>query len=137
MSTLVDTDVLMDVLGKAGPVRNWSLKALEACFRQGPVVLSSIVWSELAASPLSETELASALGYLGMRREPLSFEASYAAGAAHRRHRLTGGEREQNLPDFLIGAQAEFGKHALLTRNGARYRRHFPTVPLVCPDTFS
>jgi predicted nucleic acid-binding protein len=134
-STLVDTNIFIDLLGPATAHRVWSVGALETCLNEGPVVLSAIVWSELAASPLSEAQLTAALGYLAPIRETVSLDVAFVAGKAHRRYRMSGGARERTLPDFLIGAQALVGKHRLLTRDGARYERYFPGLPLITPDT--
>ena len=135
ISALVDTNILIDVLGPASSFRDWSVKALEVCFNQGSLVINPVVWSELAASPLSETQLVTALAWLALKREAVPFEAAFAAGKAHRRYRLSGGQRERTLPDFFIGAHAEFGKHRLLTRDAARYSSYFPGVDLIAPET--
>lgn len=136
-STLVDTNIFIDLLGPSTAHRAWSARALEMCLTSGPIILSSVVWSELAASPLSEAQLTAALGYLDPIRETVSFDAAFAAGKAHRLYRMAGGQRERTLPDFFIGAQALTGKHILLTRDGGRYARYFPGLTLVSPDTFS
>jgi len=39
------------------------------------------------------------------------------------------------LPDLLIGAHAAVANLPLLTRDVARYRRYFPTVILISPET--
>lgn len=134
-STLVDTNILIDMLGPASDHRTWSLKALDRCIADGALVINTVIWSELASSPLTETELTSAFGMLSLKREALPFEAAFAAGKAHRKYRLYGGLRERTLPDFLIGAHAAHGGHRLLTRDGARYATYFPTVELITPET--
>lgn len=135
ISTLVDTNIFIDVLGPETPIRPWSLKALRQCVGDGTLVLSPIVWSELAASPISEGELLAALSWLDPKRENIPYEAAFRAGKAHRAYRLAGGQRERTLPDFLIGAHADWRRHRLLTRDGARYCSYFPSVELITPDT--
>lgn len=134
-STVVDTNILIDMLGPDRPQRNWSFNALKRCLEEGELVLNPIVWSELATSPLSELELNLAFGWLRMRREPLSYEAAFVAGKAHYAYRRAGGLRERTLPDFLVGAQAEARGHRLLTRDAARYRSYFPALDILSPET--
>jgi predicted nucleic acid-binding protein len=134
-STVVDTNVLIDMLGPATPFRTWSLAALELCHAAGELVLTPIVWSELSASKLSEQEINLAFAWLNLRREPLSYEAAYQAGKVHFAYRRAGGLRERTLPDFLIGAHALVRSHRLLTRDPARYRAYFPSVDIISPET--
>jgi predicted nucleic acid-binding protein len=137
ISTVVDTNVLIDVLGPASAFRTWSLSALELCRDEGELILNPIIWAELAASPLSEPEINLAFGWLGLKRESLSYEAAYQAGKAHYAYRRAGGLRERTLPDFLIGAHATVRAHRLLTRDAARYRAYFPALSIISPDTYS
>jgi Predicted nucleic acid-binding protein, contains PIN domain len=134
-STVVDTNILIDILGMPNPLRDWSLSRLEQCHREGELILSPIVWSELAASPLTEQQLTSAFGWLRMKREPFSYEAAFQAGKAHFAYRGAGGQRERTLPDFLIGAHAFVRSHRLLTRDAARYRGYFPSLDIISPET--
>ncbi|WJH40729.1 type II toxin-antitoxin system VapC family toxin [Aliirhizobium terrae] len=134
-STVVDTNVLIDVLGPATSFRSWSLAALELCHGEGELVLNPVIWSELAASSLSEQEIVEAFGWLNLKREPLSYEAAHHAGKAHFSYRRAGGLRERTLPDFLIGAHASVRSHRLLTRDPARYRLYFPSLELISPET--
>ncbi|MDB5524620.1 MAG: PilT protein [Rhizobium sp.] len=97
ISTLVDTNVFIDVLGPASQYRNWSIRALEQCLDEGALVINPVIWSELASSPLSEMQLTSALGLLALKKEPISFEAAFTAGKAHRRYRLAGGQGNARL----------------------------------------
>lgn len=134
-STVIDTNILVDVLGAQSPHRMWSLSALERCRDEGDLVLSPIVWSELSASPLGQPEIGAALAWLGLVREGFSFEAAYRAGKAHYTYRRSGGARERTLPDFLIGAHASVRSHRLLTRDALRYRAYFPDLDIISPDT--
>lgn len=134
-STVVDTNVLIDVLGPATPLRIWSLGALKRCLEEGELVLNPIIWSELAASPLSELEINLAFGWLGMKREFFSYDAAFHAGKAHFAYRRAGGLRERTLPDFLIGAHAFVRSHRLLTRDASRYRAYFPSLDIISPET--
>jgi len=71
-STLVDTNIFIDILGPASAQRQWSAKLLKQCIGEGDLVISPVVWSELAASPLSEEDLTVALSWLDMVSTPPS-----------------------------------------------------------------
>ncbi|RWO59585.1 type II toxin-antitoxin system VapC family toxin [Mesorhizobium sp.] len=135
ISTLIDTNVLIDVWGPAGRDTKWSASAITQCRRDGALVVNTIVWSELA--PLIATELAlrKAVETLKMERELLPWEAAFLAGVTHSRYRRAGGLRERTPPDFFIGAHAVVAGHRLLTRDAARYRRYFPDLDILSPET--
>lgn len=136
MSTLIDTNVLIDVLGSVDfPQREWSLSALRNAFEAGPIILSAVVWAELTRPGVSERRLWRALSWIRPRREDFPFNAAPQAGEAHYLYRQRGGARERTLPDFLIGAHALVAGHALLTRDGARYASYFPRLRIICPET--
>jgi predicted nucleic acid-binding protein len=136
ISTLVDTNVLIDVLGPLETDgRRWSLASLKRAFDAGPIVFSVVVWAELSRPGLSDDALARAFAWLRPRREDLPFSAAHPAGSAYGLYRRRGGMRERTLPDFLIGAHALVGGHSLLTRDAARYRSYFPSLNIVAPDT--
>ena len=135
ISTVIDTNVLIDVLGPATVFRTWSLSALKRCHEEGELVINPVIWSELSASPLSELEINLAFGWLGLKREALSYEAAFEAGKAQFSYRRASGARERTLPDFLIGAHASVRSHRLLTRDPGRYRAYFPALDLITPET--
>ena len=134
-STVIDTNVLIDVLGPDSPTRNWSLRAMKHCFEEGALVVNPVIWSELAASPLSEQQLSLSLDWLDLKREPLSYDVAFRAGKAHLLYRRSGGQRERTLPDFFIGAHATVRSHRLLTRDATRYRSYFPELDIISPET--
>jgi len=137
ISTLVDTNVLIDILGPAEmDARRWSLAALKQTLADGPIVFSAIVWAELSKPSLGEDALARAFAWLRPLCEDLPFNAAYPAGSAHNLYRMRGGRRERTLPDFLIGAHALVAGHRLLTRDPARYRSYFPGLNILSPETY-
>lgn len=132
-STLIDTNIFIDMLG-TGSFFEESIEAVRQECRSGEIVLSAIVWAELAV-PMREEELFSRVAWMRPRREPFPFEAAFPAGRAHRLYRSRGGRRERTLPDFLIGAHAFVRGHRLLTRDASRYRSYFPDLEIIAPET--
>jgi predicted nucleic acid-binding protein len=67
-------------------------------------------------------------------RKPIRLsESGFLAGKAFLTYRRRGGARRSPLPDFFIGAHAAVAGYRLLTRDPARYRSHFPGLPLISP----
>ena len=62
------------------------------------------------------------------------YEAAFLAGKVFLAYRRRGGVRRSPLPDFFIGAHAAVAGYELLTRDAARYRTYFPTIPLLAPE---
>lgn len=133
-STLLDTNILIDFLG-GGPFSDASRNAVLDASQTGPLVLSAVVWAELAFGMPREGELWERVAWLRPVPEPLPFAAAFPAGQAHRLYRQRGGRRDRTLPDFLIGAHALVAGHRLLTRDAGRYRTHFPNLDIICPET--
>lgn len=134
-STLIDTNVLIDVWGPVAHMTAWSKLAVAACHREGALVVNTIIWSELAPMVKDESVLRNALATLKLDREFVPWDAAFLAGVTHSRYRRAGGSRERTLPDFLIGAHAMVSGHRLLTRDASRYRSYFPDLEIIAPDT--
>ena len=47
-STLIDTNILIDVWGSPRPWTGWSQSALVRCRGEGSLLVNAIVWSEIA-----------------------------------------------------------------------------------------
>jgi predicted nucleic acid-binding protein len=137
-SILVDSNVLLDVL-TADPVwLSWSLEKLKEARQLGIVIINPIICAEIA--PIFDFDWSKLNSWLRpslFARETLPFEASVIAATAFRRYRTSGGTRTSPMPDFYIGAHAEYVGYSLLTRDVARYQTYFPTVPLICPPPTS
>ena len=122
--TLVDTNVLLDVLTEDRTWLPWSLNALADAAEAGPLFVNPIIYAEVSVRFSSVEDLDEALPSQDYRRAPLPWEATFLAGKAFLDHRL---------PDFFIGAHAAVDGLVLLTRDAARYRTYFPTVRLIAP----
>jgi predicted nucleic acid-binding protein len=132
--TLVDTNVIVDVLTANADWYGWSATQLARCSDTGLLHINEITYAELAVRIESETELTRILRELDLRLERMPVSALFRAGRAFDRYRAVGGPRTSLLPDFFIGAHAEIGKLPLLTRDVRRYRQYFPKVRLIAPE---
>jgi len=131
--TLVDTNVLLDLV-TADPVwANWSIAALDAADTAGPVWINDVVYAELSVRFAEIETLDTMLDEARVDLAPIPRPALFLAGKAFLRYRAAGGGRTGVLPDFFIGAHAAVANWNLLTRDAARYRTYFPTVRLIAP----
>jgi len=131
--TLVDSNVVIDVLA-ADPVwLDWSAHALRGAQDHGMPRISDITYAELSARYVTERGLQSDLDALGLRLEPMPQRALFLAGRAFAAYRATGGPRTSLLADFFIGAHAEAAGLPILTRDPRRFRTYFPEVTLITP----
>jgi predicted nucleic acid-binding protein len=128
---LVDTNVILDVLG-ADPVFGERSRAkLEFCAETGILVVDPIVVAEVSVTLESLEELDLLLPPELFRRDAIPWEASFLAGQALGRYRRAGGSRPRMLADFLIGAHAAVAGFPLITRDHG-YERYF-AVEVVDP----
>lgn len=114
---LVDTNVLLDVIGADERFGEHSRKCLAHCAADGVLVINPVVYAEVGALIDSIEELDDLLPSTLFRRDALPWPASYLAGRALRRYRLRGGGRERVLADFIIGAHAAVEGMKLITRD--------------------
>ena len=133
MATLVDSNVLIDLLTEDETWLGWSAAALEECADEGELFINPINYAEI--SPLFDSieELDEALAADYFRRANLPWEAGFLAGVAFVRYRRAGGTRRSPLPDFYVGAHAAVEGLTLLTRDAQRYRKYFPSLRIVAP----
>lgn len=132
--TLVDSNVLLDVM-TADPVwLDWSSSMLERCANQGDLFINAIIYAEVSIPFERIEDVEAALPVASVRRIDLTSDAAFLAGKAFLRYKRHGGTRTSTLPDFFIGAHAAVAGLRLLTRDAGRYRTYFPTVTIIAPD---
>jgi predicted nucleic acid-binding protein len=133
VGTLVDSNVLLDVLTEDKVWVSWSIESLAAAAEAGPLYINPIIYAEVSIRFSRVEELDDALPPDDYRRASLPWEAAFLAGKAFLDYRRNSGTRSSTLPDFFIGAHAAVDGLALLTRDATRYRTYFPTVRLIAP----
>jgi predicted nucleic acid-binding protein len=131
--TMVDSNVLLDVLTTDPAWARWSSQALADALDQGPVVVNPIVYAEVSVGFDRIEDLDEALPAAAFVREPLPYPAGFLAGKAFLAYRRSGGTRPTPLPDFYIGAHAALAGYRLLTRDARRYRTYFPRLDVLAP----
>jgi predicted nucleic acid-binding protein len=134
VATLVDSNVLIDVIEGTLVWSDWSMAALEVAGSAGPVVINQVIYAEVSVRYADTDELDLDLPLDYFQREQIPWPAAFLAGKAFVEYRRRSGRRGSPLPDFFIGAHAAVAGLRLLTRDASRYRTYFPTVELIAPE---
>ncbi len=135
MTVLVDSNVLIDILQPNPAWAEWSREAVAWAGTSERLVINAIVYAEISVGYPTIEEVEHVLpGAADLEREPIPYEAAFAAGRAFADYRTRGGTRRSPLPDFFIGAHAAVRGYTLLTRDAVRYRSYFPRLALIAPD---
>lgn len=132
--TLVDTNVLLDLVTNDAIWADWSVEQLEVASLAGPLLINDVVYSELAVRYERIEELDAFIEEAGLELIAFPRASLFLAGKVFTQYRRAGGSRTGVLPDFFVGAHAAIRKLPLLTRDVGRYRSYFPTVELITPD---
>jgi len=132
--TLVDSNVLLDVVTDEQVWGDWSQDQLEQAALQGTLVINDVIYAEVSTRYETIEDVESMLLDLKIDVVPIPREALFVAGKAFLQYRAAGGIRTGVLPDFFIGAHAAVERLPLLTRDTRRYRSYFPTVQLIAPE---
>lgn len=134
---LVDTNVLVDVLGNDPEWAEWSARQLAAQAKIHDLIINPVIYSELSLMFESFESLDDQLDELQITYEELPRAALFLAGKAFLRYRKAGGAKQNVLSDFFIGAHAAVISCPILTRDPKRYRSYFSSVKLLMPQTGS
>lgn len=133
MITLVDSNVLIDILTEDPRWFTWSAGSLADAAERGRLAVNPIIYAEVSLGFSRIEELEAALPEADYQRLPLPWEAAFLAGRCFLQYRRRKGVRTAPLPDLTIGAHAAVSRLTLLTRDAARYRTYFPTVTIIAP----
>lgn len=133
--TLVDSDVLLDVVADDSRWAERSADALATAADSGPLVINPLIYAEVSLAFDRIEDLDDALPQTDITRVPLPWAAGFLAGKALEQHRRRGAPRSALLVDFYVGAHAAVDGLRLLTREPSLYRLYFPTVDIITPVT--
>jgi len=132
-TTLVDSNVILDVVTDDAAWSARSRRALERAADEGGLAINPIVYAEVSVGYDRIEDLDAALPPETFARLPLPWAAGFLAGECFMRYRRAGGTRRSPLPDFYIGAHAAVGGLTLLTRDARRYRTYLPRLSVITP----
>ena len=131
MITAVDTSVLLDVI-MADPVHGPSSRELlKKTYNDGALIISEVVYAEIAPQFSSREDQDSTLKALNVRLITSGADVAFVAGQKWGEYRRAGGSRARLLADFLIGAHAVIHAQRLVTRDRGFYRQYFAEVNLL------
>ena len=129
--TLVDTNVLLDLVTDDPRWADWSARELERAALRGRLVINDVIYAELSVRFAGIEALDDMVAAVGLSLEALPRPALFLAGKAFLDYRRRGGGRSGVLPDFFIGAHAAVAGLTLLTRDAGRYWGYFPSVEVM------
>jgi len=133
LGTLVDSNVIFDVLSDDEEWIDWSAAMLAAAANRGPLYINPIIFAEVSVRYDRVEDVEAALPEDYFVRAPLPWDAGFLAAKCFASYRKRGGTRRSPLPDFYIGAHAAVAGLTLLTRDPKRYATYLPGVSLLCP----
>ena len=131
---LVDANVLIDIFTNDKDWADWSEQALADAAAADEIAINPIIYAEISIAFKSAKPLDEALQQLEINLVELPYPAAFIAGKAFMKYRQKGGLKRSPLPDFYIGAHAEYEGFGLLTRDTKRYETYFPQVDLIAPE---
>lgn len=131
--TLIDTNILLDLVTDNPDWFEWSLARLDDAALAGRLLINDIVYAEISIRYDRIEDLDAMLSGTMIQIAPTPRSALFLAGKAYRQYRAAGGTRTGVLPDFFIGAHATVEGWPLLTRDTSQYRTYFPKVTLIAP----
>jgi len=131
VKTLVDTNVLLDVITQDKVWAVWSEGALRKAAEHSTLAINPIIFAEVSMKFARIEDADAALA--DFAREPLPYEAGFLCGKAFLAYRKRGGAKRSPMPDFYVGAHAIVGRMQLLTRDATRYRTYFPGLTIIAP----
>jgi predicted nucleic acid-binding protein len=131
---LVDTNVLVDVLEDDPTWADWSEHQLRIQSQVHELLINAVIYAELSLLFDSVKAVDNAVEGLGLTLQEIPKPALFLSSRAFVKYRREGGTKSNVLADFFIGAHAAVLNCGILTRDGRRYRNHFPRVALIMPE---
>jgi len=131
MITAVDSCVLLDIAVNDARHGTKSSETFKMARRQGRIIVSECVVSEI--SPICGSRTEAFLDSLNVHFIPLSKPGALPAGEMFSKYLTRGGKRGRIVADFLIGAHTAKNADRLLTRDAGFLRDYFSSLEIWYP----
>jgi predicted nucleic acid-binding protein len=130
MITAVDTSVILAIFKNESRSELW-LHTLKLAAAAGSVVISEVVYAEVAAFFLDLAEIEQQMEMLAIELLPSTKATLFEAGRIYASYRKAGGARSTMAPDFLVGAHAAIQANQLASADRGYLRAHFTGLKLL------
>jgi len=133
MISAIDSCIILDFLG-ADPIHGvGSRELLRQALNDGALIISDVVYAEIAPQFDSQAELSAALNRLDIALVDNGADVAFLAGQKWGQYRRSGGTRARLLADFMIGAHAQIHADRFITRDRGFYRSYFGDLTILEP----
>ena len=113
--TLIDSNVLLDLMTDDKRWADWSQAQLEQATSSGPLIINNVIYAEISTRHSTVEAVDAMLRDLDIDLVAVPRTALFLAGKAYLRYRANGGVRTGVSSDFFIGAHAAVERLPLLT----------------------
>lgn len=129
----VDTNILIYASNSRSPFHDRALDLIARHSETAALCINDVVFAEFCAVFDRVEDAADVLERSNILQVRSSRESLFRASRAFMAYRRAGGTKTSPLPDFFIGADAEFASVPLLTNDRGRYATYFPDLELISP----
>lgn len=131
MISAIDTNILLDVFLPDEKFAASSAALLKMAYDQGALIISDIVYAELAPQFEDRSTLDDTLKIINISITLGNSDTAYLAGERWGQYRKSGGKRNRILTDFLIAAHAMIQAKRFITRDRGFYKSYFPELKIL------